>query len=177
MTAPLGGAGSTRPRIVLVAAVADNGVIGDHGRIPWHLPEDFAHFKATTMGGVMIMGRATFESIGRPLPGRTTIVITRDPTWAAPGVLVAHSSDEALSLAAALTAESAGADSMPTPIFVVGGAQVYAEFLPIADEQLLSRISLQPEGDVRYPDFTDEWVLGSTEARAGFTIERWHRSA
>src|SRR5262245_6925088 len=89
-----------RRRVTLVAAYADNRVIGDHGSIPWHLPEDFAHFKATTMGGVLVMGRATYDSIGRPLPGRTTIVVTRNPDWSAEGVLVAHSLGDALALAA-----------------------------------------------------------------------------
>ena len=71
--------------MVLIAAVAENGVIGDAGTIPWHLPDDFAHFKRTTLGHTLVMGRATYESIGRPLPGRTTIVLTRDPTWSADG--------------------------------------------------------------------------------------------
>ena len=85
--------------VTLIAAVARNGVIGAAGGIPWHLPEDFAHFKATTLGHTLVMGRATYESIGRPLPGRTTIVVTRDPAWTAEGVLVAHSLEEALALA------------------------------------------------------------------------------
>jgi dihydrofolate reductase len=109
-------------RITVVAAYADNRVIGDHGRIPWHLPEDFAHFKATTMGGVLVMGRATYDSIGRPLPGRTTIVVTRQPDWSAEGVLVAHSLEEALDLAAEHAGET----------FVVGGTQIYEQALPMA---------------------------------------------
>ena len=91
---------SERRRLTLVAAYAANRVIGADGRIPWHLSDDFAHFKATTMGGVLVMGRATYDSIGRALPGRTTIVVTRDPDWSAAGVLVAHSVDDALALAA-----------------------------------------------------------------------------
>ncbi len=83
-------------RVVLVAAYADNRAIGNAGGIPWHIPEDFAHFKATTLGHTLVMGRATYDSIGRPLPGRTTIVITRDPDWSATGVLTAHSFAEAL---------------------------------------------------------------------------------
>src|SRR3954452_10390798 len=90
----------SRPRLTLVAAYADNRVIGDRGRIPWRIPEDFAHFKATTMGGVLVMGRATYDSIGRPLPGRTTIVVTRNHDWSADGVLVSHSLADALELAA-----------------------------------------------------------------------------
>ena len=87
---------SRQRRVTLVAAVADNGVIGADGDIPWRIPEDFAHFKAITLGHTLVMGRATYDSIGRPLPGRTTIVLTRDPAWSADGVLVAHSLEEAL---------------------------------------------------------------------------------
>jgi len=93
---------TTSQRVVLVAAVADNGVIGSDGGIPWRHPEDFAHFKAQTLGHTLVMGRATYDSIGRPLPGRATVVVTRDRGWQADGVLVAHSFDEALDLAAGL---------------------------------------------------------------------------
>ena len=98
--------------VTLIAAVARNGVIGAGGDIPWHLPEDFAHFKATTLGHTLVMGRATYDSIGRPLPGRTTIVLTRDPDWQAEGVLVADSLEDALALAEG-------------DVFVAGGAAVY----------------------------------------------------
>jgi dihydrofolate reductase len=126
---------SERRRLTLVAAYAANRVIGDHGRIPWHLPEDFAHFKATTMGGVLVMGRATYDSIGRPLPGRTTIVLTRDPGWSAEGVLVGHSLEEALALAAEEQGET----------FVVGGTQVYEQALPLATHQVLTEVDLEPD--------------------------------
>jgi dihydrofolate reductase len=92
--------------VTLVAAVADNGVIGADGDIPWRLPADFAHFKALTLGHVLVMGRATYESIGRPLPGRTTIVLTRDPAWSAEGVLVAADLGTALRLAEDLDSEA-----------------------------------------------------------------------
>ena len=128
-------------RVVLVAAVADNGVIGVDGGIPWHLPEDFAHFKAVTMGHTLVMGRATYDSIGRPLPGRTTVVVTRDASWAAEGVLVAHSFDEALALAAEL----------PGDVMVVGGAQIYALALPLATHQVLTEVHMSPDGDTTYP--------------------------
>ena len=130
-------------RVVLVAAYADNGVIGHRGRIPWHLPEDLAHFKATTMGHTLVMGRATYDSIGRPLPGRTTVVLTRSPDWHAAGVLVAHSVDEALRIARAL----------PGDAMVVGGAQVYEQALPFATHQVLTEVHLTPDGDTRYPVF------------------------
>ncbi|MFZ2501394.1 MAG: dihydrofolate reductase, partial [Nocardioides sp.] len=95
--------------MTLIAAVADNGVIGDGDRIPWHLPEDFAHFKATTLGGVLIMGRATFDAIGRPLPGRTTVVVTRDPGWRyVPGVGAGAASGVAPGAPAPPTVRGAG---------------------------------------------------------------------
>lgn len=135
--------------LTLVAAVADNGVIGADGDIPWRIPADFAHFKALTLGHVMVMGRATYESIGRPLPGRTTIVLTRDPSWTADGVLVVTDLDAALDLAVGIDAE----------VFVVGGATVYAAALPLADAQVLTEVHLSPEGDTRYPEFDrSEWT-------------------
>ena len=136
-------------RVTLVAAVADNGVIGaasetnPGGDIPWRIPADFAHFKALTLGHVLVMGRSTYDSIGRPLPGRTTVVLTRDPTWSADGVLVAGSLDEALALASDADGE----------VFVAGGAAVYAEALDRADAQVLTEVHLSPDGDTRYPEF------------------------
>jgi dihydrofolate reductase len=129
-------------QVTLVAAVADNGVIGADGGIPWRISEDFAHFKALTLGHVLVMGRATYESIGRPLPGRTTVVLTRDPTWTADGVLVAADLDTALRLA----------EGVDDQVFVVGGASVYAEALGVADGQVLTEVHLSPEGDTRYPE-------------------------
>jgi dihydrofolate reductase len=152
--------------LTLVAAYAENRVIGDHGRIPWHLPEDFAHFKATTMGGVLVMGRATYESIGRPLPGRTTIVVTRNHSWTAEGVTVAHSLDEALEQAAVHPGET----------FVVGGTQLYEQALPLATHQVLTEVDLAPEGDAHYPEFDlHEWVEVRREPRDGFTWVWWER--
>ena len=127
-------------RISIIAAVARNGVIGYEGRMPWHLPEELAHFKAVTMGHALVMGRATFESIGRVLPGRRTIVLTRDPAWQHPGVEAAHSFAEAVSLAGP-------ADE----VFVAGGAQVYAEALPYAHRMVLTEIDAEPEGDTWFP--------------------------
>lgn len=136
-------------RLTLVAAVADNGVVGDAGDIPWRIPADFAHFKALTLGHVLVMGRATYDSIGRPLPGRTTIVLTRDPQWQAPGVLVAGSLEEALDLAA----------DVPGEVFVAGGAAVYAQALDRADAQVLTEVHLSPAGDTHYPGFDrTRWV-------------------
>jgi dihydrofolate reductase len=152
MTAP------AQRRVTLVAAVADNGVIGRDGDIPWRIPADFAHFKALTLGHVLVMGRATYDSIGRPLPGRTTIVLTRDPQWrAADGVLVAGSLDDALRLAA----------DLPGEIFVAGGAGVYAAALDRAHAQVLTEVHLSPEGDTPYPEFDRaQWVETRRESHA-----------
>jgi dihydrofolate reductase len=140
--------------VVLVAAVAANGVIGDRGTIPWRIPGEQAHFKAVTWGHTLVMGRATYDSIGRPLPGRTTVVLTRDPGWRADGVLVAASFDDALRLA----------DDLPGDVMVAGGAQVYAEALAVADTQVLTRVDLSPEGDTRYPAYDPgDWDETSRE--------------
>ena len=146
-------------RVVLVAAVAQNGVIGDGSRIPWRIVGEQAEFKELTTGHVLVMGRTTYESIGRPLPGRTTIVLTRDPAWNAEGVLVAHDLDEALQVAAAYEGD----------VMVVGGAEVYAAALPLADVQVLSEVPLEPEGDVRYPDVDrSQWRETKREPREGY---------
>lgn len=137
--------------VTLVAAVAANGVIGVDGELPWRLPEDLAHFKTLTMGHPMIMGRATFDSIGRALPGRTTIVVTRNPHWSADGVEVAGSFEAALERA----------NELDDDVFVVGGAQIYTEAL--ADEAVdlmcITRVAASPEGDVRFPAIDwERWV-------------------
>ncbi|HEY3531375.1 MAG TPA: dihydrofolate reductase [Nocardioides sp.] len=153
-------------RLTLVAAYAANRVIGDRGRIPWHISEDFAHFKATTMGGVLVMGRATYDSIGRPLPGRTTIVVTRNRDWSAEGVLVAHSLEDAL--------DRAG--EQPGETFVVGGTQLYEQALPLATHQVLTEVDLAPDGDAHYPEFDlGEWVETRREPRDGFAWVWWER--
>ena len=129
--------------VTLVVAMGSNGVIGIDGGLPWRLPDDLAHFKQLTMGHPMIMGRTTFESIGRPLPGRTTIVLTRDPGWSSDGVRVASSLDAALQQARQIDDE----------VFVVGGAQVYAEALDagVVDLMCVTRVAAAPEGDTRFP--------------------------
>lgn len=152
--------------VTMVAAVGTNGVIGGAGDMLWDIPEDFAHFKATTIGQTLIMGRTTHEGIGRPLPGRITIVLTRDPEWAADGVLVAHSIEEALELA----------DTLPGEVMIGGGAVVYEAAMPYADVQIISEVPLSPEGDAFYPVFdTEEWVEVRREPRTGFVIVRWER--
>ena len=128
--------------ITLIAAIGENHVIGDEGRIPWRLPSDFAFFKSMTLGKPVIMGRKTFESIGKPLPGRETIVLTRDAGFAAAGTHVVHDLASALDLGQAL-GRRMGADS----VVVAGGAQVYAEALPLVSRIHLTRVEAEPEGD------------------------------
>jgi len=153
-------------RVALVAAVAENGVIGNGKEIPWRVPGEQKHFKAFTLGHVLLMGRATYDSIGRPLPGRTTVVLTRDPEWSADGVLAVHDVAEALRLA----------DGLEGDLMVAGGAQVYAALLPVADEQVLSEVPLVAEGDVRYPEVDREaWEVAEREPRDGYTLVTWRR--
>lgn len=138
-----------RQRVVLVAAVADNGVIGCDGGIPWSIPEDMAHFRQVTTGHAVIMGRLTFESLKGPLPRRTNIVITRTPGWSAPGVTVVGGIEEAL----------AAASGVPGDVMVMGGAKVYEAAMPVADVQILTEVHESPEGDTFYPPFDrSEWV-------------------
>lgn len=131
---------SQRPEIALVAAVADNGVIGKDGGLPWHLPDDLRHFKRVTMGHAVIMGRRTFDSLGRALPGRRNIVITRQADWTASGA------ERAESLAAALEAAAPGDAAM-----VIGGAEIFAQALPLADRIELTEVHSHPEGDTLFP--------------------------
>jgi dihydrofolate reductase len=132
--------------LVQVAAVAENGVIGQGGRLPWRLKSDLAHFRSRTMGKPVVMGRKTYLAIGKPLAGRTNIVMSRDPSFAAPGTIVAASLD------AALTA--ARGDALRrgvTEIVVIGGADLYRQTLPVADRLVITQVPLQPQGDATFP--------------------------
>lgn len=136
----------TRPLIVLVAAVADNDVIGRDGALPWRLKSDMRHFRAVTNGHPVVMGRKTFQSIGKPLPGRTTIVVTRDPAFAAAGVVVAGSLAAALAVARAdALRRGAGA------IMLAGGGELYREAMPLADRLEITRVHAAPAGDAVFP--------------------------
>lgn len=151
-------------RLTLVAAVADNGVIGADGGMPWHLPEDLRHFKDVTAGGTMLMGRATWEAIGRPLPGRTSIVLTRDRGWSAPGAIAVHSVAEALTAAP------------DQELFVIGGGQLYRETIDLADRLELTEIHADPEGDTTFPPIDPgRWVEQSREPRDGFDFVTYVR--
>ncbi len=147
---PHGGGPLTVPRVTLIVAVAENGVIGHAGQLPWHLPDDLKRFKALTMGKPMLMGRRTFESIGRPLPGRTSLVLTHSTDWPAPpGVVVVHSVEEAL-----VEVRRSGAAELA----VIGGANVFLLTLPIARRIDLTRVHAEVSGDVYFPPLDPlEW--------------------
>jgi dihydrofolate reductase len=139
--------------LVLVAAIAENGVIGRGNALPWRLKSDMAHFRAATMGKPVIMGRKTYLSIGKPLPGRTTIVVSRDRGFAAPGIVVAVNWDAALAAARgdALRRET-------DAIIVAGGAEIYALALPQASRLDITRVHKHVDGDTRFPTIdADDW--------------------
>ncbi len=138
----------------LVVAAAENNVIGKDNRLLWRLPNDLAFFKNTTWGMPVIMGRRTFDSLGKPLAGRTNIVITRQGDWQREGVTVAHGLDEAIKKADALDTRE---------VFVIGGGQVYKEAMPLARRVYLTRVGVSPEGDSFFPQLRPEdWELEST---------------
>ncbi|MDX3906594.1 MAG: dihydrofolate reductase [Pigmentiphaga sp.] len=133
--------------LILIVAYARNRVIGRDNALPWRLRGDLAHFKRTTLGHPIIMGRKTWESLGRPLPGRQNIVITRDPAYAAHGATIVHTLDEALSAAGA--AEQ---------VFVIGGAQIYAAALARADRIIATEVHADVDGDAWFPPLpADQW--------------------
>jgi dihydrofolate reductase len=132
--------------LVLVAAVADNGVIGLRGRLPWRLRSEMAHFRAVTMGKPVVMGRKTYLSIGKPLIGRTNIVISRDLAFAASGVLVAPNVEAALAVARADALRRSVSE-----VSVIGGAEIYAQTMAAADRLVISLVHLQPDGDTAFP--------------------------
>jgi len=146
---------TSRSRIAIIAAVARNGVIGHRNRMPWHLPEDLKRFRRLTLGHAVIMGRRTFESIGKPLAGRSNIVVTRSPDWTRPGCHAAHSLD------AALAAVHERADA-----FVIGGAEIYALALALARRLHMTEIERDFEGDAFFPEFDrSNWREISRESR------------
>jgi dihydrofolate reductase len=139
--------------VSILVAVAENGVIGVQGRLPWHLPLDLKRFKHLTVGHPMIMGRKTWESIGKPLPGRTSIVVTRNPGYVAAGAFVATSLEAALAACA-----------RDSEAFVIGGEAVYADALPRAHRLYLTRVHAEVEGDAYFPNVDwEEWMLVGEE--------------
>ena len=141
-----GAGGLAAPRLVVVVAMATNGVIGNDGEMPWRVPSDLKRYRRLTMGKPMIMGRKTLDSIGRVLDGRDTIVLTRSATVPYEGARVVRSPEEALSIGQAF-AKTRGADE----IVIAGGAEIYRLFLPSVDRLYVTRIEAEPAGDTRFP--------------------------
>jgi dihydrofolate reductase len=155
--------------VTAVVAIGRNGVIGKDGDMPWPRTGDQQQFKALTMGHPIVMGRTTYESIGRPLPGRTSIVLTRDGTWSRPGVEVAHSLTDGLALALARDDEA----------FLIGGAQVYAEALAAGrvDRLVVTHVHLSPEGDAWFPEIDwSAWTESARETYDGYDIATYDRT-
>lgn len=142
--------------LAIIVAISENDVIGDSGALPWHLPRDLAHFKKITTGHTIIMGRRTFESIGRPLPNRHNIVVTRNPSWSAEGAHVAHGLRPALELADRLAAPEEEA-------FIIGGAELYRRALPLARTLYLTRVHASVRGDTTLTIDLSDWRLVSRE--------------
>lgn len=139
-----------------IVAAAKNHAIGKDNQIPWYLPADLVYFKKTTLDHHVIMGRNCFQSIGKPLPRRTNIVVTRDPFFSADGVLVAHSIEEALGIAF---------DDEAEEVFILGGGEIYRESMELWDKLYLTEVDILPEGDVFFPEINAvEWVETWREA-------------
>ena len=148
--------------VSIIVAVAENGVIGDKNTLLWHISEDLKYFKSVTSGHPVVMGRKTYESLGRPLPNRTNVVVTRQEMETT-GWSVAHSLEEAVAL---FPAEE--------EVFVIGGAQIYAQALPLADRFYLTRVFRAYEGDTRFPAWDErEWRLVSSESFSGGKDYPW----
>lgn len=152
-------------QLTAIVAMTPDRVIGRNGTLPWHLPEDLAFFKRTTSGHTVVMGRKTYESIGRPLPRRRNIVLTRDASWSAPGVEVIHSP------------EDPGLPGAPGErVFIIGGAEIYAAFLPHLDDLIVSHVKECFAGDTRFPEFESTFPKSEVlEEHAEFVVRRWSR--
>lgn len=143
-------------RLSIIVAMASNRTIGANNTLPWRCPEDLQHFKKLTMGHHMIMGRKTFDSIGKPLPGRTTVIVTRNKYLKIDGCTVAHSLEEAIAACA-----------NDSEIFIVGGAELYTQALPLADVLYITEIQQRVEGDAHFPPFDkSEWKEIAREKRS-----------
>jgi dihydrofolate reductase len=156
------------PEIIGIAAVAANGVIGAGNDIPWRIPADWQRFKALTMGHVLIMGRKTYDSIGRPLPGRTIFVITRDRMWRREGVRAVPSVDEALNQALLLDSQT---------IFVAGGGEIYRAAWDRLTGLEITEVDQNPDGEVAFPEIDpQEWIETAREPRDGYSFVSYRRA-
>ncbi|MCX6867382.1 MAG: dihydrofolate reductase [Verrucomicrobia bacterium] len=154
-----------KPHLTAIVAMTPGRVIGRAGAMPWHLPEDLTFFKRVTTGHPVVMGRKTFEAIGRPLPQRRNIVLTRNPAWSAPGVEVIHRPDDLTQL-----------PGLEGPVFIIGGAEIYAAFLPATAELLVSKLFAEHAGDTRFPEFESAFAdAGVVATHEFFEVRRWHR--
>lgn len=167
----------THINITHVVAFDQKHCIGKDNQLAWHIPEDLQHFKAITTGGVVVMGRKTFESIGKPLPNRTNWVITRDKSWTADGIKVAHSIEQALELASIDVI-----NSDKNQLFIIGGGEIYRQSLPFADILEITRVDLQIDGDAFYPAISDEFKLikqhaDTSQNGISFVFETYVRQA
>lgn len=150
-------------QLALIAALARNRVIGRDDRLPWHLPADLRFFKQTTMGKPLVMGRRTWESIGRPLPGRRMIVLSRDPGYRASGCTVAHALGEALEMV-----------SVVPEVMVIGGASLYEQTLPLAERLYLTQVEAEVAGDAWFPSWNPrEWQLVWEETHPADVDHAW----
>lgn len=161
-------------QIVHVVAIDRKHCIGKDNQLAWHIPEDLKHFKEITTGGIVIMGRKTFESIGKPLPNRINWVITRDTAWTADGVKVAHSLEQALELASN--------DCTNGKLFIIGGGEIYRQSIDIADVLEITRVDLNIGGDAFYPSIPSDFKLIKSEPNVsqegiGFTFETYQHMA
>ena len=153
------------PRLTAIVAMTPSRVIGRGGDLPWHLPEDLKFFKRTTSGHPIVMGRKTYESIGRPLPKRRNIVLTRDPAWSAPGVETITSPEQLNAL-----------EDLGDTVFIIGGAEIYQAFMPHLDELLVSHVFAEHEGDTFFPPFDSAFPNSETiERHEDFEVRRWSR--
>jgi dihydrofolate reductase len=155
---------SDKTSVALIVAMASNRVIGRNNQLPWYLPNDLKYFKATTMGKPIIMGRKTYESIGKPLPGRTNIVLTTNKNFSAEGVKVVHSVEQALSVADAVAALEGAQEVM-----VIGGAEIYSLMLPTADRLYLTEVKAEVDGDAFFPEL--DWSAWQERGREDFAAE------
>ena len=149
--------------VILIAAVGRNGVIGRDNDLPWRIREDLQHFKQLTLGHTLVMGRKTYDSIGRPLPGRRTVVVTRRPDWSADGVEVVHTLEEGL--------------KYEGDLYVAGGGEIYRQALPYADRLELTEVDQSPTGDATFPDLDPaDWTEISRDPHDGFAFVTFRRS-
>jgi dihydrofolate reductase len=164
------------PRLSALVAMARNCVIGRNNQLPWRLPPDLKRFKALTMGHTIIMGRKTFESIGRPLPGRTSIIVTRQPGYAVKDAIVVNSITEALEACSINTPEHVSEPpAAERENFVIGGAEIFRQTLPMCDRLYITEIQRDFEGDVLFPEFDrDEWIEVSREKHMDDTGLEYH---